>query len=86
MPEHTGLGSTPEHATSTLQLWRGEELLAERPTTLAPMASRQERFDADLFAGSDGPVHIGVSGMTAVNAKPLLFHHHKAGGYSASHA
>ncbi len=80
------INPTPVSAPSTLQLWRGEELLDERPTTLAPMASRQERFESRLFEAREQPVHIAVKGMTAANAKPLLFHHHAAGGFSASHA
>ena len=80
------INPTPVPAPTTMQLWRGDQLLDERPTTLAPMASRGERFEAKLFAGSVDPVHIAVKGMTAANAKPLVFHHHVAGGYSASHA
>jgi hypothetical protein len=79
------INPTAGPARSTVELWCGDERLDAREAELAPMASRQVRFGRDVLDRATGPVHVAVDGMTAPNAKPLLFQHLPDGGFAGSH-
>lgn len=76
----------PRPARSVLELWDGEQLLASADATLGPRVTRLVRWDEAVLRTAKGDVRLGARGMTAPNAKPLVFQLQAGGRFSASHS
>jgi hypothetical protein len=80
------INPSPRPAKSRLELWDGDVLLASAEATLGPRVSRVVRWGQDVLRRAKGAVRLGATGVTAPNAKPLLFQVQADGRFSASHS
>ena len=72
-------------AHSELRLCAGDEVIASAEAIVPPRGSRCVRFGPEQLASAKGLLHLCARGMTAANAKPLLFQVARDGSFSACH-
>ncbi len=79
------INPSPEPVRSELRLSAGDEVIGRSEAIVPARGSRCVRFGREQLASAKGRLHLPARGMTAPNAKPLLFQVAGDGSFSASH-